>query len=544
MPAAGGVRRTSRPVPAVTEDHGDAPSYRVRVVTTPQLEGLTDWRPLARGGFAVVWEARQSSLDRLVAVKIITRRLDNPEERARFLRESGAAGRMSSHPGIVTVHDAGLLDDDRPYLVMELCTGGSLTRRLAPENRPDPAWVRDVGVRIADALDAAHALGVLHRDVKPANVLIDAYGHAGLADFGLAVMTDPGMELEETLEALTPAYAPPEAFAPHAPTASGDVYSLAATLYALLCGHAPRAVDPGGADPDLTAAQVVLAHLDDPVERLPDVDPGLMDVLMQALDDEPAARPTAAGFRDALAALPLGAPTAALLPELDEPVAAPRVVDEAATGAGAAAATRTAAWRRWPVLAAGLVVVALLVLGGVLIGRDDPVAAPTPGATALAPTASSTSPATPATPARTPSRAPSSPSPTVLAGFTDCSDRVGRAAQCGPTPAECWGGLASAFDSLTVATPADCDKEHVYQTFAAGQLRRTVVRQSQIDDDAGVKATCRASLVNAMVPKGQRRDDWEVYAIPAQSAGADEAYFRCVFGRGVRSEPVRLTPPG
>ncbi len=291
---------------------------------TPRLEGLTDWRPLARGGFAVVWEARQESLDRLVAVKIITRRLDNPEERARFLRESGAAGRMSSHPGIVTVHDAGLLDDDRPYLVMELCTGGSLTRLLQPENRPDPGWVRDLGVRIADALDAAHAQGVLHRDVKPANVLIDAYGHAGLADFGLAVMTDPGMDLEERLEALTPAYAPPEAFAPHSPTRSGDVYSLAATLYALLCGHAPRAVDPSDADPDLTAAQVVMAHLDDPVERLPDIDPQLMDVLMEALDDEPGRRPSAAAFRDALAALDLGAPTARPGPRARRAGARPR----------------------------------------------------------------------------------------------------------------------------------------------------------------------------------------------------------------------------
>ena len=282
-------------------------TYCVRVVTTPRLGGLTDWRPLARGGFAVVWEAHQQSLDRQVAVKIITRKLDNPEERERFLRESSAAGRMSSHPGIVTVHDAGLLDDDRPYLVMELCTGGSLTRRLTPENRQSQEWVRDLGVRIADALDAAHGQGVLHRDVKPANVLIDQYGHAGLADFGLAVMTD-GMDLEERLEALTPAYAPPEAFAPHTPTASGDVYSLAATLYALLCGHAPRAVDPDQADPDMTAAQVVMAHLDDPVERLPDVDPRLMDVLMEALDDDPARRPTAAAFRDALQALPLASP--------------------------------------------------------------------------------------------------------------------------------------------------------------------------------------------------------------------------------------------
>jgi hypothetical protein len=503
------------------------------VVNTPRLEGLSDWRPLARGGFAVVWEARQESLNRLVAVKIITRKLDNPEERDRFLRESGAAGRMSSHPGIVTVHYAGLLDDDRPYLVMELCTGGSLTRRLEEGNRPSPEWVRDLGVRIADALDAAHAQGVLHRDVKPANVLIDAYGHAGLADFGLAVMTD-GMDLEERLEALTPAYAPPEAFAPHTPTASGDVYSLAATLYALLCGHAPRAVDPGDADPDMTAAQVVMAHLDDPVDRLPDVDPGLMDVLMAALDDDPARRPSAAAFRDALEALPLGAPSVALQPQLDEPLAArstpPAAPAEPERDAGGGPARTVPAWRRWAVLAAVaavLVLVVALVVG--LSGREAPVAVPSAASTS----GSGTSPAPTPTPSVTP-----------LAGFTDCSAEVGRPAQCGPSTPQCWGGVPSAFDSLIVATPARCDETHVYQTFAAGPLSGPVIRQSQLDADPAAKAVCTKKLVNAMLPADERRDTWEIFTIPPQSAADNEAYFRCVFGRGERDEPLELTPPG
>ncbi|GAA3567610.1 hypothetical protein GCM10022197_24710 [Microlunatus spumicola] len=495
------------------------------MVNTPRLEGLTDWRPLARGGFAVVWEARQESLNRLVAVKIITRKLDNPEERDRFLRESGAAGRMSSHPGIVTVHYAGLLDDDRPYLVMELCTGGSLTRRLEAGNRPSQEWVRDLGVRIADALDAAHAQGVLHRDVKPANVLIDAYGHAGLADFGLAVMTD-GMDLEERLEALTPAYAPPEAFAPHTPTASGDVYSLAATLYALLCGHAPRAVDPGEADPDMTAAQVVMAHLDDPVERLPDVDPGLMDVLIEALDDDPAQRPSAAAFRDALQALPLGAPVAALLPQLDEPLASATTAPPEPVPT--AASTGSSAPRRWwPLLAAAVALLALVAVVVVAVGgRDRGVAAPAPEPSAVA---------TSATP---------SPTPTLLTGFTDCSATVGQPAQCGPSTPQCWGGVPSAFDGLIVATPARCDETHVYQTFAAGPLTAPVIRQSQLDADPAAKAICTRRLVNAMLPADERRGDWEIFTIPAQSAEEDEAYFRCVFGRGERDAPLTLRSPG
>ena len=511
------------------------------MVRTPRLEGLTDWRPLARGGFAVVWEARQQSLNRLVAVKIITRKLDNPEERARFLRESGAAGRMSSHPGIVTVHDAGLLDDDRPYLVMELCTGGSLTRRLQEGNRPSQAWVRDLGVRIADALDAAHASGVLHRDVKPANVLIDSYGHAALADFGLAVMTD-GMDLEERLEALTPAYAPPEAFAPHSPTASGDVYSLAATLYALLCGHAPRAVDPGNADPDLTAAQVVMAHLDDPVERLPDVDPHLMDVLMEALADDPAQRPSAAAFRDALQALPLGAPAAGLPAQLDEPLAdapaarpAPTDGSQAAAAAGSARGSRRP---RWPLAVAAAALLALVVVvAATLGGRGGEVAAPAPA------TSSSTTGSAAPSPSPTPSPTPS-PSAALLRGFVDCSDTVGRAAQCGPSTPQCWGGVPSAFDSLIVATPAECDETHVYQTFAAGALTAPVLRQSELDADPAARAICRARLVNDMLPADERRDDWEIFTIPPQTAADGETYFRCVFGRGERDEPLELTAPG
>ncbi len=170
-----------------------APSTVAPVVTAhPDIAGLSDWRPLARGGFAAVWQARQDSLGRQVAVKVDFRPLDDDKQRRRFLREAGAAGRLSGHPGIVTVHDAGILPDDRPYLVLELCPGGSLSAWLSPEKRPPIQRVRDVGVRIADALAAAHARGVIHRDVKPANILIDAYGHAGLTDFGLAAMPEPG----------------------------------------------------------------------------------------------------------------------------------------------------------------------------------------------------------------------------------------------------------------------------------------------------------------------------------------------------------------
>jgi LCP family protein required for cell wall assembly len=265
-------------------------------VAAPDIPGLSGWKPLARGGFATVWQARQESLDRLVAVKVDRRTLDTEAEQRRFLSEAKTAGGLSGHPGIVTVHDAGVLHDGRPYLVMKLCPGGSLTRWQNPDNRQSDERVRKVGVDIADTLAAAHAQGMLHRDVKPANILIDDYGNAGLADFGLAgpVQTGSG-------EGITPAYAPPEVLRGEPATEASDVYQLAATLYAVLGGEPPH----GQVEPDASLDDVV-ARLDEPVPPLPGVDPGLMQVLIDALANDPEHRPSAAGFRDRLAALELG----------------------------------------------------------------------------------------------------------------------------------------------------------------------------------------------------------------------------------------------
>ena len=271
----------------------------------PRVHGLSEWRPLARGGRSVVWAARQLSLDRLVAVKVYQRELDEGDRR-RFLREAAAA-RLSDHPGIVTAHDAGILPDDRPYLIMDLCSGGSLTQWLKPENRPSEERVRQVGVRIADALAAVHACGVLHRDVKPANILIDSFGNPGLADFGLAAVAGAETTAADAV-CVTSAYAPPEAFGMHPATESGDVFSLAATLYALLAGRPPRNV---GAAPVALEQTVEVAKR--PIGPIPGVNrylpiPGvnryLMDVLMTALSNDPVDRPTAARFRDQLANVP------------------------------------------------------------------------------------------------------------------------------------------------------------------------------------------------------------------------------------------------
>jgi len=494
-------------------------------IEPPQIPGLTDWRPLARGGFAVVWEARQVTLDRLVAVKVDQRRLDTEPERLRFLREAGAAGQMSAHPGIVTVHDAGILADDRPYLVMELCPGGSLTRYLDPASRPSPERVREIGVRIADALAATHARGVLHRDVKPANILVDAYDRVGLADFGLAALPGPEVPRAEnteggTTEGVTPAYSAPEVLLQHPPTPAGDVYSLAATLYALLAGRPPRWPD----GPAPTLADVVAAHRD-PLQAVPDVDPGVMATLAAALDLDPAARPPAAELRDRLAALPLAAPE----PVTPEPGA---VVARADTGTPG---TRTSRRRRAVALPLVLVLATLLVAGLLLLDRGAGTAAPaaTPaGSPASAPSTASARP--------TPTPTGSTPGDAVPAGYLDCSDELRGTSYC-PTEPECWAGVISVFDLPWLGTPSDCEETHVYQTFTAGPLDVEVRRQSQLEEQRAVVRLCDADVLDEMLTGEDRETDWEVLALPPQEADGSDRIYRCLFGRGDRDAPVELT---
>src|SRR5689334_10371848 len=163
--------------------------------------------------------------------------LENERDRRRFLREARAAGRMSSHPHVVDLFDAGVTGNGHPYLIMELCVG-SYAERMKHDPL-GPAEARDVGIKIADALADAHMLGVLHRDVKPANILISRFGEPALADFGLAILTE-NRDVSITLDVLTPAYAPPEMFRHAPPSPGADVYGLCATLYALMSGKPPR----------------------------------------------------------------------------------------------------------------------------------------------------------------------------------------------------------------------------------------------------------------------------------------------------------------
>jgi serine/threonine protein kinase len=272
------------------------------VTSAPEIPGHTVTSVLGTGGFAAVYRGWQRAVGREVAIKIDNRVLFSERDRRRFFREVTAAGRLSGHPHVIDVYDAGMLGDGRPYLVMELCPGGSLNDELRRYGPMSAQRVTSIGVRLADALAAAHAAGVLHRDIKPANILINQYGVVGLADFGLASIIAATGEQTVTRDALTPAFAPPESFRSAEPTTAADIYSLAATLYMLLAGRPPRF--PAG-EPSPGLATIAVLH-DRPVEDVPGAPPELMAILRRGLAADPGQRPaTAAALRDALAALDL-----------------------------------------------------------------------------------------------------------------------------------------------------------------------------------------------------------------------------------------------
>ena len=255
------------------------------------MPGLANLIVLARGGHATVYRATQVSAYREVAVKVENRTLDSDRDQQRFVREARAAGRMSSHPHVVDLYDVGVTVDGHPYMIMELCKGS-----FADQMKVSPlgsAETRSVGAKIADALASAHAQGLVHRDVKPGNILLTQFDEPVLADFGLAVLAE-SRETSMTLD-LTPAYAAPEMFDGRRSAPASDVYALCATLYALMRGRPARWRE--NSSPSLATMMEMFAER---VPDLPSVPAWLTALLRQGMSNEPAHRPTAARLRDEL----------------------------------------------------------------------------------------------------------------------------------------------------------------------------------------------------------------------------------------------------
>jgi serine/threonine-protein kinase PknK len=197
--------------------------------------GFEQAEEIGRGGYGIVYRCTQSGLDRVVAVKVLTAELN--EDRQRFVREQQAMGRLTGHPNIVAVLQVGETESGHPYLVMPFCRRGSVQKQIERFGVLSVDEVLRLGVRLAGALESAHRVGILHRDIKPANIMLTDYGEPALIDFGIAHVSGGFMTTAGTI-AGTPAFTAPEVLGGDPPTEASDVYSLGATLFCALTGHA------------------------------------------------------------------------------------------------------------------------------------------------------------------------------------------------------------------------------------------------------------------------------------------------------------------
>ncbi|HVC13880.1 MAG TPA: protein kinase [Acidimicrobiales bacterium] len=241
---------------------------------------------IAAGGMGDVWAARDELLGRRVALKLLHPNLAADEGfRRRFRAEAKAAARLS-HPGVVAVYDYGE-DPDAPYLAMELVDGEPLSSLLRRRGRLGTTETMSLVAQTAEALAAAHAEGLVHRDVKPANLLLRPDGRVKVTDFGIVRAADTSTITRDGAVFGTVAYMSPEQVRGERATAASDLYSLGVVAYECLSGTRPY---HGG-----ESIAVALAHLHDPVPPLPaDVGVGVRQLVLRMLHKDPSARPATA----------------------------------------------------------------------------------------------------------------------------------------------------------------------------------------------------------------------------------------------------------
>jgi eukaryotic-like serine/threonine-protein kinase len=252
---------------------------------------------IARGGMGEVYRAEDADLARIVAVKLLAGRFaDNEAIRGRFTREALAVARLSHAPSTVTIFDVGE-HRGRPYIVMEYLSGGSLADRLERDGAQPVGHVLEWLGQAAAALDAAHANGIVHRDVKPANLLLDVDERVKVADFGVASAADLGSFTEAGTVVGTAGYLAPEQARGERATPASDLYALAVVAFELLTGERPFERESSTAE--------AMAHVSAPIPTASGSNPALPreldDVLARGLAKEPEHRfATAADFVHAL----------------------------------------------------------------------------------------------------------------------------------------------------------------------------------------------------------------------------------------------------
>jgi serine/threonine-protein kinase PknK len=258
------------------------------IVAELEAEGYHDAEPVGRGGFGVVYRCNEPSLDRVVAIKVLSADQDDVELE-HFNREQRAMGRVSGHPNIVPVLHSGQTFTGRPYIVMPYHKRDTLGTWIKHHGPLAVGDALTVGVRLAGALETAHRAGVLHRDVKPPNVLLTTYGEPQLADFGIARIAGS----RETANVIvgSPPYIAPELFQGRPVSVAADVYSLAATVFALLSGDPPFPFRQGE-NPVAFARRVLAGPVPD--LRAKGVPDPICSALELGLTVDPARRPSSA----------------------------------------------------------------------------------------------------------------------------------------------------------------------------------------------------------------------------------------------------------
>ncbi|WP_027502349.1 protein kinase domain-containing protein [Rhodococcus sp. UNC363MFTsu5.1] len=281
----------------MTDNDPMATQHGVPASVASELDaaGFSDATEIGRGGFGVVYRCTETTLDRTVAVKVLTADLDE-ENRTRFVREQRAMGRLTGHPNIVNVLQVGTTAGGLPYIVMPYHAQHSLDVRIRDHGPLSLEQALQLGVKLAGAVESAHRLGIMHRDIKPANVILTDFGEPALSDFGIAHLPD-GFETAAGTFTATPAFTAPEILGGGPPSAAADVYGLGATVFCALTGHAAFERRSG--------EQVVAQFLRITSQPIPDlreldIPDDVAGAVERAMAADPDTRPTAAQLGDAL----------------------------------------------------------------------------------------------------------------------------------------------------------------------------------------------------------------------------------------------------
>ena len=251
----------------------------------PTLPGFSHIHILGSGGFADVFLYEQNMPRRQVAVKVMLSEVVNDQVRQMFQAEANLMAQLSAHPSILTVYQASVSSDGRPYLVMELCSA-ALSQRYRTERLPVTEVLR-IAVKIGSAIETAHRAGVLHRDIKPSNILLTAYGHPVLSDFGIAATLSESDD-REAVGMSIPWSAPEVLMDETAGTVASEVWAFAATVYSLLAGRSPFEV-PGESNKSTDLISRINRAKPQPIDRA-DVPQGLERALSRAMSRKPENR--------------------------------------------------------------------------------------------------------------------------------------------------------------------------------------------------------------------------------------------------------------